>query len=105
LPTGRLKAGLDETRAAGHFATAEISEATPEDIEWADAVVFGSATRFGNVSAQLKQFMDTLGGLRSQGKLVSDPGGALSAAESQPAFAGGEPRGPRPAEEVPRPSP
>ncbi|MCX4632752.1 NAD(P)H:quinone oxidoreductase [Streptomyces sp. NBC_01443] len=56
--------------AANHAATADVPEATPEDIEWADAVLFGSATRFGNVSSQLKQFIDTLGGLWGQGKLA-----------------------------------
>ncbi|MEU9479442.1 NAD(P)H-dependent oxidoreductase [Streptomyces sp. NPDC048191] len=56
--------------AANHAATADIHEATPEDIEWADAVLFGTPTRFGNVSSQLKQFIDTLGGLWAQGKLA-----------------------------------
>ncbi|MFG2231144.1 MULTISPECIES: NAD(P)H:quinone oxidoreductase [unclassified Streptomyces] len=56
--------------AANHAATADVPEATPEDIEWADAVLFGSATRFGNISSQLKQFIDTLGGLWAQGKLA-----------------------------------
>ncbi|WP_433455756.1 NAD(P)H:quinone oxidoreductase [Streptomyces sp. CA-142005] len=56
--------------AANHAATADIPEATPEDIEWADAVLFGTPTRFGNVSSQLKQFIDTLGGLWVQGKLA-----------------------------------
>ncbi|MEI5011038.1 NAD(P)H:quinone oxidoreductase [Streptomyces sp. PmtA] len=56
--------------AANAAATADVPEATPEDIEWADAVLFGSATRFGNISSQLKQFIDTLGGLWAQGKLA-----------------------------------
>ncbi|MFD9270480.1 NAD(P)H:quinone oxidoreductase [Streptomyces goshikiensis] len=56
--------------AANQAATADVPEATPDDIEWADAVLFGSATRFGNVSSQLKQFIDTLGGLWGQGKLA-----------------------------------
>ncbi|MYS84676.1 NAD(P)H:quinone oxidoreductase [Embleya scabrispora] len=56
--------------AANHAATAGIPEATPEDIEWADAVLFGTPTRFGNVSSQLKQFIDTLGGLWAEGKLA-----------------------------------
>ncbi|WP_351235600.1 NAD(P)H-dependent oxidoreductase [Streptomyces sp. NPDC002133] len=56
--------------AANHAATADIPEAIPEDVEWADAVLFGSATRFGNLSAQLKQYIDTLGGLWAQGKLA-----------------------------------
>jgi NAD(P)H dehydrogenase (quinone) len=56
--------------AANNAATADVPVATPDDIEWADAVIFGTPTRFGNVSAQLKQFVDTLGGLWGQGKLA-----------------------------------
>ncbi|MFE2053526.1 NAD(P)H:quinone oxidoreductase [Streptomyces sp. NPDC059459] len=56
--------------AANDAATADIPEATPDDIEWADAVIFGTPTRFGNVSSQLKQFIDTLGGLWAEGKLA-----------------------------------
>lgn len=51
-------------------ATASIPEATADDVLWAEAVVFGSPTRFGNVSAQLKQFIDGLGGQWQQGLLV-----------------------------------
>ena len=51
-------------------ATKDIPVATPADIEWADAVIFGSPTRFGNIASQLKQFIDTLGGLWAQGKLA-----------------------------------
>ncbi|MEU4892532.1 NAD(P)H:quinone oxidoreductase [Streptomyces sp. NPDC044780] len=56
--------------AANAAATADIPVATPDDVEWADAVIFGSPTRFGNVASQLKQFIDTLGGLWAQGKLA-----------------------------------
>ena len=35
--------------------------ATPDDIVWADVVLLGTPTRFGNVAAQLKQYLDTLG--------------------------------------------
>ncbi|MFE0630429.1 NAD(P)H:quinone oxidoreductase [Streptomyces sp. NPDC058864] len=56
--------------AANHAATADIPVATPADVEWADAVIFGTPTRFGNMSSQLKQFIDTLGGLWAQGKLA-----------------------------------
>ncbi|SFF96198.1 NAD(P)H:quinone oxidoreductase [Streptomyces mirabilis] len=57
--------------AANHAATAGVPVATPADVEWADAVIFGTPTRFGNVSAQLKQFIDTLGGLWAEGKLAN----------------------------------
>ena len=50
-------------------ATKDVPEASPEDVVWADAVLFGSPTRFGNVAAQLKQFVDTLGGLWQRGLL------------------------------------
>ena len=56
--------------AAHHAANTHVPHATPEDVEWADAVIFGTPTRFGNVSAQLKQFIDTLGGLWAEGKLI-----------------------------------
>lgn len=44
--------------------------ATPDDLVWADAVLLGSPTRFGNVSSQLKQFLDTLGPQWAEGKLA-----------------------------------
>jgi len=47
--------------AANRDATASVPEATADDVLWADAVIFGSPTRYGNVSSQLKQFIDTLG--------------------------------------------
>lgn len=51
-------------------ATRSVAEATADDVVWADAVIFGSPTRFGNVSAQLKQFIDALGGQWQQGQLA-----------------------------------
>ncbi|MFC4565532.1 NAD(P)H:quinone oxidoreductase [Nocardiopsis mangrovi] len=51
-------------------ATKDIAEAVPDDILWADGVVFGSPTRYGNVAAQLKQFIDTLGPQWAQGLLA-----------------------------------
>ena len=41
-----------------------------EDLEWADAIIFGTPTRYGNVSSQLKQFLDMTGGLWAEGKLA-----------------------------------
>ncbi|MEX2973831.1 NAD(P)H:quinone oxidoreductase [Streptomyces sp. C184] len=56
--------------AANAAATADIMEAAHEDVLWADAVIFGSPTRFGNVASQLKQYLDTMGGLWQQGRLA-----------------------------------
>lgn len=59
----KWKAFVDETR--------DLPKATVADLEWADAVVFGSPTRFGNIAAQLKALIDSAGGLWFQGKLAN----------------------------------
>lgn len=51
-------------------ATRSITEVTPDDLLWADAVIFGTPTRYGNVAAQLKQFIDSLGSQWQQGLLA-----------------------------------
>ncbi|MGI8910983.1 MAG: NAD(P)H:quinone oxidoreductase [Rubrobacteraceae bacterium] len=61
--------------------TEDVPEAQLEDLEW-DAYVFGTPTRFGNVSAQLKQFMDTTGGLWFQGKLADRVVGVFTSAST-----------------------
>ena len=52
---------------------------TPEDIEWADAVIFGTSTRYGNTSAELKAYIDSLGGVWFQGKFNGKAGSAFCA--------------------------
>lgn len=57
-----------------HFKKAQenqsdIPEATLDDLEWADGIIWGVPTRFGTMPAQMKQFIDTAGGLWMQGKL------------------------------------
>jgi NAD(P)H dehydrogenase (quinone) len=49
---------------------AEAPVAQLADLDWADGVAFGTPTRFGNVAAQLKQFIDQAGTLWQQGKLA-----------------------------------
>lgn len=51
-------------------ASKDVPLAQLDDLEWADAYIFGSPTRYGNLAAQLKQFLDTSGGLWAQGKLA-----------------------------------
>lgn len=50
--------------------TQNVAEATLEDLEWADAIIFGTPTRYGLPTAQLKQFLDQTGPLWSQGRLA-----------------------------------
>ena len=52
-------------------ATGDVAEATLDDLTWADAIVFGTPTRYGLPTAQLKQFIDTTGPLWATGQLVN----------------------------------
>lgn len=61
----------DPAWQAHYEATADIDVATIDDVRWADALAFGSPTRFGNVSAPLKQFLDSTGPLWVAGELAN----------------------------------
>jgi len=62
--------------------TQDVPEASLEDLEWADAYAFGTPTRFGNVSAQLKQFLDTAGPLWAEGKLADKVAAGFTSAQN-----------------------
>jgi len=55
---------------AHHDAMSSEPAAELDDLEWADAAAFGTPTRFGLPSAQLKQFLDQTGGLWAKGVLA-----------------------------------
>ena len=57
---------------------AQYEAPTEADAEWADAIIFGTPTRFGNVSSELKAWVDSLGGLWFQGKLNGKVGSAFN---------------------------
>ncbi|MBC5635453.1 MULTISPECIES: NAD(P)H:quinone oxidoreductase [Ornithinibacillus] len=63
-------------------ATKDVPEATSDDIEWADAIIFSAPTRFGNVPSQMKQFIDTQGGLWASGKTVNKVVSAMTSAQN-----------------------
>ena len=48
---------------------ADIPVVTHDDLRWADGIAWGTPTRYGNMSAQMKQFIDTTGGLWLKGEL------------------------------------
>lgn len=52
------------------------------DAEWADAIVFGTPTRFGSISSELKAYIDGLGGLWFQGKLNGKVGSVFGSTSS-----------------------
>lgn len=62
--------------------TKDVPVATSEDIEWADAIIFSVPTRFGNMPSQMKQFLDTQGGLWASGKTVNKVVSAMTSAQN-----------------------
>jgi NAD(P)H dehydrogenase (quinone) len=63
--------------------TQEIAAATLGDLEWASGIVFGTPTRYGLPTAQLKQFIDTTGPLWVTGKLVDKVVSSFTCAATQ----------------------
>jgi len=63
-------------------AVRDQPDATLDDLEWADGVAFGTPTRFGNVAAQLKQFIDQAGKLWQDGKLANKVGTAFTSSQT-----------------------
>lgn len=51
-------------------ATTDVATAEVDDLLWADVVVFGAPTRYGNVPSQFQQFLDLTGPAWAQGKLA-----------------------------------
>ncbi len=68
----------NEGWSAHRLETQDIPEATLDDLEWADAIILGTPTRYGLPSAQLKQFIDTTGPLWGQGKLINKIGSSFT---------------------------
>lgn len=63
-------------------ATKDIPIATSEDLAWADAYIFSTPTRFGNMCSQMKQFIDMQGGIWSEGKLTNKVVSAMTSAKN-----------------------
>jgi NAD(P)H dehydrogenase (quinone) len=78
-------AAIDSNRAwREHLdATADEPKAQPDDVVWADAVLFGTPTRFGNVSSQLKNFLDSLGPQWSEGQLADKVYAGFTASQTE----------------------
>ncbi|XYJ91000.1 NAD(P)H:quinone oxidoreductase [Cupriavidus necator] len=62
---------------------AKYEAPTEADAEWADAIVFGTPTRFGSISAELKAYIDGLGGLWFAGKLNDKVGSVFGSTSSR----------------------
>jgi len=56
---------------------------TVNELETADAIIFGTPTRFGNMCGQMRQFLDATGGLWMQGALVGKVGSVFTSSATQ----------------------
>lgn len=61
-------------------AQKDVPVAVLEDLTWADGIAFGSPTRYGNMAAQLKNFLDQTGPLWAQGQLAGKAAGFFTGA-------------------------
>lgn len=65
---------MDVAKAAGVKIEQEAPIASPDDLKNYDAILFGTPTRFGNMAAQMRQFLDQTGGLWVKGALIGKIG-------------------------------
>lgn len=69
----------EEAAKAANFKTDQAApEADPTELANYDAIIFGAPTRFGNMAAQMRNFMDRTGGLWMEGKLIGKVGSAFT---------------------------
>ncbi len=80
--SGEVMAMAPGWKEAADAMNAKYEAPNADDAEWADAIVLGSPTRFGMAAAELKAWIDGLGGLWFQGKLIGKVGAAFSATSS-----------------------
>ena len=70
-------------RQAGVKLDQEAAIATPQELGDYDAIVFGTPTRFGNMAAQMRNFLDQTGGLWMKGALVGKVGSVFASTGTQ----------------------
>lgn len=73
------KSGAKAARAA----FAHIPYIKPEQLTEADAIIFGTPTRFGNMAAQMRNFLDQTGSLWMDGGLIGKVGSVFTSTASQ----------------------
>ena len=69
---------VDAQKALEHVPTATV-----DDLASADAVIFGTPTRFGNMCGQMRQFLDATGQLWMNGALVGKVGSVFTSTATQ----------------------
>ena len=73
----------DAFAKAGGKANQPAPVAAPSDLANYDAIVFGTGTRFGNMTGQMRTFLDQTGGLWASGALVGKIGSVFSSSGTQ----------------------
>jgi len=68
---------------ASKKAQANVPICKLDDLISADAIIFGTPTRFGNMCGQMRQFLDSTGGLWSKGALVGKVGSVFTSSATQ----------------------
>jgi NAD(P)H dehydrogenase (quinone) len=74
---------LDVAKKSGFKLDQPAPVATVDELPQYDAIIFGSPTRFGSVTSQMRSFLDQAGGLWAQGKLVGKVGSAFTSTATQ----------------------
>ncbi|KAF0279253.1 MULTISPECIES: NAD(P)H:quinone oxidoreductase [Spiribacter] len=73
----------DVARAAGAKLDQAAPLASPDELADYDAILFGTPTRFGNMAAQMRNFLDQTGSLWAGGKLIGKVGSVFASTGSQ----------------------
>lgn len=73
----------DAVRAAGGKLDQAAAIATPDELADYDAIIFGTPTRFGNMSGQMRTFLDQTGGLWMKGALIGKIGSVFTSTATQ----------------------
>lgn len=69
----------DEQLKAAHMKTDQNAPvAKPDELADYDAIIIGTPTRFGNMTGQMRSFLDQTGGLWAQGKLIGKVGSVFT---------------------------
>lgn len=68
----------DVARKVGVKLDQDAEVASPKELGQYDAIIFGTPTRFGNMAAQMRNFLDQTGGLWVQGGLVGKVGSVFT---------------------------
>ena len=62
---------------------AHVPVCTVDELATADAIIFGTPTRFGNMCGQMRQFLDATGGLWAKGALIGKVGSVFTSSATQ----------------------